>query len=398
MSIVSYNVNAPMLQGIAPRIVQIISTDNLATVTAAGYLNGQGNVLQGLQLSNTDEVHMIYSYVASTNSGTFGVFIPSISAGNITLVQWANPGDVLLPVVSGDFAVFNGTTGQIKDAGYLPSNALKTNVVMANAATVANHLMVSTDTAGTVGNRTGTAINDGSLQAGRDTVAGSLVSFPSTTTSGSLAVTAVANSGNFAGVISNVALGQASTWSLPDPANAAARVLVAATATPFVSGNLPKASGTGGLMVDSGIAAASIVQSQSSVANNAVTFSVLKTLTSAQLATAGKVNIVVHPSATAQFVITDIKVLTSTGLSGGGGDRLLAVTDGTLVFNNAGITAALLGTPIFTLWGGTGNPIAVSASQVSTAGADIYFQYSGGTTDYAAGSVQVIVTLVQVTA
>lgn len=396
MSIVSIYTDTAGQVGVNPRRIKIVATDSLATVTTAGYLNPTS--LEGYVIYGTDVIDLIYLYNAATNAGTYGVFTPSISNGVITLVNWANPGDVLLPVVSGDFANFNGTSGQIKDAGYSPTNAAKTKVIMANAATVANHIMVSTDTAGTSGNLAGTAINDGSLQAGRDTVAGSLISFPATTATGSLSVTGVSNSGAFNGVVSNVALGQSSTWSIPDPVNATARFLVGATATPFVSGNLPKASGTGGLMVDSGIVAANVVQSQSSVANNFVTFSVLKTLTFTQLATAGKVNIVTHPSGTAQFVVTDIKVLTSTGLSGGGGNRLLSIADGTLAFNAAGITAALLGTPIFTIWGGTGNPIATGTSQVSTAGADVFFQYIGGTTDYTAGSVQVIVTLVQVTA
>lgn len=127
------------------------------------------------------------------------------------------------------------------------------------------------------------------------------------------------------------------------------------------------------------------------VCNNSVT-----ALFSA-LATAGKVNIFVAPSVTAQIAILDIKVFSSTGLSGGGGDRLLALTDGTIVFNNAGITAALLGTPIFTLWGGTGNPISNAAS-ISTAGANVYLQYTGGTTDFTSGSVIISVTYVQVTA
>ena len=121
------------------------------------------------------------------------------------------------------------------------------------------------------------------------------------------------------------------------------------------------------------------------------------TVTSSALASAGKVVIQPHTSSTSQFVVLDVKVLKSTGLSGGGGDRLLAITDGTLVFNNAGITAALLGTPIFTIWGGTGNPINVATTDVSTAGADIYFQYTGGATDYTAGSVQIAVTLTKVT-
>ena len=42
--------------------------------------------------------------------------------------------------------------------------------------------------------------------------------------------------------------------SIPDPVNALARLMIGATATPFVSGNFPIASGTGGLFIDSGAA------------------------------------------------------------------------------------------------------------------------------------------------
>lgn len=123
----------------------------------------------------------------------------------------------------------------------------------------------------------------------------------------------------------------------------------------------------------------------------------VQTVTAAELKSTGKVNIFVANSTTAQIAILDIKVMKSTGLSGGSGDRLLALTDGTLVFNNAGITAALLGTPIFTLWGSSGNPIASSSeATISTAGANVYLQYSGGTLDYTSGSVIIAVSYSQV--
>lgn len=133
--------------------------------------------------------------------------------------------------------------------------------------------------------------------------------------------------------------------------------------------------------------------------SNPVVAANVVTASAAALATAGKVNVFVAPTATAQIAILDIKVMKSTGLSGGGGDRLLSLADGTLVFNNTGITAALLGTPIFTLWGGTDNPIASSSeATISTAGANVYLQYIGGTTDYTTGSVIVAVTYAQVAA
>jgi hypothetical protein len=381
-----------------PRRVKIITTDALAVVTAAGYLNPIS------LLSNTiypsDVIDLVYSWSNATQSGTYEVFLPSFSGSTITLVAWVDPGNVLLPVVANDFANFNGTTGQLKDAGYSPSDPAKTKVVMATGATVANHLMVSTDTAGTVGNKTGTAINDGSVQAGRDTVAGSLISYPATTATGFFSVTGISNSGAFNGILSNVALGQTSTWSLPDPANAAARILVAATATPFTTGRFPVASGTGGLMVDSGVLAANLDSSLSSAtATTNKVFVKTITATAAALATSGHVAVMAAPSGTSQFKILNIRVMyAAAGLSGGGGDRLLTLTDGTIVFNQAGITAALLGTPIWTLWGGTGNPIPATVSTISTAGAEIYLVYSGGAADYTTGQIVIEVELAQVTA
>src|SRR5579864_259819 len=131
------------------RRVKIITTDNLATVTTAGYLNNAS--LQGYNIYNTDEIVMWYGATATpsgvSNPGTYEQFTPSISNGVITLVQWANPGDVLLPVTANHIAAFNGTTGQIYS-----------------------------DPA--------TAINGGNIQAGLSGTAGTLASFPATAANG----------------------------------------------------------------------------------------------------------------------------------------------------------------------------------------------------------------------
>lgn len=254
MGILQITTNTTGQIGVNPRRVKIITTDNLATITTAGYLRSA--VLAGYTISNTDILDVWYgasgSGTAIVSPGTYEVFTPSISNGVITLTAWANPGDVLLPVVSGDFATFNGTTGQIKDAGYLPSNAAKTNVVMATAATIANHIATYTDTAGTVGEDAATAINGGNVQAGLSGTAGTLASYPATAAKGSLIVAGVANTGNTNTTISNVAMGQASVVSIPDPATATANFVVAPAA--LVSGNLVKASGTAGLVVDAAFA------------------------------------------------------------------------------------------------------------------------------------------------
>lgn len=537
--------------GVIGALKYMTTTDNLATITAAGYLNNLDLAVNPIAAS--DVLAVTYSFNQQTQSGTFEFFTVSISHGVITLVAFANPGDVLLPVVAGNIPIFNGTTGQIKDStvafsnavdtvsplfhgtatagdfvtvnnanktiqdsGAAPSAAAQPFVVMSpgaltinhiaqiadangtikdggvlgtaaakaasdnakatlasvNGATTLNHIATYSDTAGTISEDAATAINLGNIQAGDDTTkgqllayggasnghiiinpvgntgntaitiqnavygqatvltipdpgavsanfimsassspqsmsggltlssgnitasqgnviagssgnAGTMTSFPGTAANGSFIFKAINNTGNFASTLSNSNIGQATIYSLPDAGAATANVLVAGAA--LVSGNISQNSGTSGAVVDSGIAALNL------------TITKVFTLTPGQLATAGKVNIQVHPSGTSQYFIQDIKILNSTGLSGGGGDRLLAVTDGTVIWNNAGITAALLGTPVFTVWGGTGNPIANGTTQVSTAGADIYFQYTGGTTDYTLGSVQIAVTYVKVT-
>lgn len=263
--------------------------------------------------------------------------------------------------------------------------------------TIANHVIVSTDTSGTLGNLTGIAIQSGSLQAGLSGTAGSLVSFPAGAALGSLALTAANSAGNFAGVITNASLGQASTWTLADPSAAASHIAQAPAA--LVNNNLVKASGVAGLLADSGLVAANVAVSTLSSPDpqsDLIWYDVTCTFTA--LAAAGTV-IVQTSSGSKQYKVRDVKMnYGASGLSGGGGDRLISLTDGTTVFNNAGITAALLGTPVNTVWGGSGNPVAGAVAQNTStvAGANLYFQYAGGTVDYTAGSVVISVLLQRV--
>jgi len=96
--------------------VSMITSDNLATITTAGYLS---NSTAAGGLSSSDIVKAVYSY--GTASQAFGIFSVTTSGGINTLVPWVNQGNVLLPVVNGNVASFNGTTGQIKDSG-VPAN------------------------------------------------------------------------------------------------------------------------------------------------------------------------------------------------------------------------------------------------------------------------------------
>lgn len=226
MSILSINVNTTGLVGntVNPRRNTMVTTDNLAAVTNPGYLNGQNS--SGNIILPTDIFEVLYSFNESTQLGTYGIFQVSYSASTgFSLTIWENPGNVLLPVTAGAVAIFNGTLGQIKSN----SSASPT-----------------------------TATNFGGFQAGASGVAGTFISFPGTAANGSLIVAAVNAGGAFNSTISNGTMAQASVFTLPDPGNAVARFLVAATATPFTTGHIPAASGTGGLMVDSGIAASAL--------------------------------------------------------------------------------------------------------------------------------------------
>lgn len=123
-------------------------------------------------------------------------------------------------------------------------------------------------------------------------------------------------------------------------------------------------------------------------------------MTAGALAAAGHV-VIQAAAGNQQFKVRDIKInYGAAGLAGGGGDRLVQVTDGTTVYNNAGITAALLQTPVNTVWGGAGNPLpgAVAMNTSTVAGASLYAVYAGGTTDYttAASSVTISVGLQRV--
>lgn len=161
----------------------------------------------------------------------------------------------------------------------------------------------------------------------------------------------------------------------------------------LLNGNLVKATAAG-VIADAAVALAN-VQTSSLTNPDAISDLVWHDVacSAAALATGGEVTIQASSGAK-QYKVRDIRMnYSASGLSGGGGDRLLSVTDGTTVYNNAGITAALLGTPVNTIWGGSGNPLAgtVAMNTSTVAAAALVAKYAGGTTDFATGTVTISV-------
>jgi len=133
-------IQQPAMVGVNPNLKFAVFGDNLATITAAGYLNSVN--LESNPIASTDVLQVLYSFNNVTKVGTYGIFTVSISnSGVITLVAWANPGDVLLPVVSGNLASFNGTTGQIQDSGIAAANVMLKNAV--NTLTGAGQIILA---------------------------------------------------------------------------------------------------------------------------------------------------------------------------------------------------------------------------------------------------------------
>lgn len=336
------NVTFEQGTGFAPRIVRITTNSTLAQVVTAGWLNSV--VKEGIVIQPSDKILIYYGIGGTVGNAFFDI---SIAAGTGIITLSVAESNVVLPVVAGDFANFSGTSGSIADLGYLPSDATKTRVVMAGSAVQVGYLPHFVDVTGTLDDTAGAVINAGTIQSGlsgtvggfiaypttasngflellasnaggafntiisnsamlqTSTIsipdpgastakfilsaltgagvqhitsgsfqvdaggllaglaaggtAGALTLYPATAANGSFVLSPIGNAGNFAATLSNVTgLGQASVYTLPDPGNAIARVLVGATATPFTTAHILASSGTGGLVADSGIATSAV--------------------------------------------------------------------------------------------------------------------------------------------
>lgn len=315
--------------------------------------------------------------ITSGTNGINGNFVsfPSNASNGTLIIQAGNNSAGFNTTISNATTIGQNQTILIPDGGTATSNFIISH------STVTQHIVTS-----------GLQVDAGNITAGSSGSVGMLFAFPSTASNGYLQIAATNNVGNFANTLTIASTTQNTTYTFQDPGGTGANVGILPNA--LVNGNLIKAQGTLGQLIDAGIVAANVAISLISLPDAQA--DILEqdfTLGFAALASAGKVNIQVS-SGSKQYAVRDIKMNTSTGLSGVGGNRLLAVSDSTNIWTGSGILATLLITPVNTLWGGVGLPLPSGSnafSTFSTAGANIFFQYTGGTTDYTAGSVVITV-------
>jgi len=164
-------------------------------------------------------------------AGKFSAFSTTASMGSLNMLAVDNAGDFAV-------TISNASHGQA-------------SVISIPDGGQATAEFIISDSAGTQHITSGNLeVDAGNILAGIDATAGYFESHPSTTASGTLRLAAVDSSADVAVTISNADHGQATVYSIPDVGAATGQFLVKTAA--LVDGQLIKASGTAGKVVDAG--------------------------------------------------------------------------------------------------------------------------------------------------
>lgn len=260
--------------------------------------------------------------------------VQNVGRDSILIQKEALNSNVLLPVVDGDLAVFNGTSGQIR------------NIQSGDAEAGRNSLELG--------------ITDQpefqQVHLGHSGASGELIIYPATINTGSIQINATSNLGDFPLVITNDPIGELTNLVIPNVGNSVGSFLMSSMASSDPGANI-------------------------------IYFE--EVCSQADLAAGGSV-ILIPGSGTKQYKIIELFINSGgTNFSGGGGDRLGQVTDNTTVYSV--IPAVSLQTLANARWGSTAMafPASAAINTSTVAGQALRFKYSGGTTDYTAGSVTI---------
>lgn len=227
---------------------------------------------------------------------------------------------------------------------------------------VVNDIAVFYGTDGTLKDGASIARNPGSIQAGDDDIEGGFISYPQTAGKGRMIMQAVdCDNGDFTVTIQNFNdLDQSTVYTLGDAASATQTILTS---------------------------------SVSNVGDIAALKTYDITFTHTDLAAGQALGIVQGGG----YKVRNMWLNSGgTNFSGGGGNRLLQVSDGTGVYTV--IPAAIAQAAVNLVWGTATNmpfPASVAIDRQTTG--TLFIAYSGGTTDYTAGSLTLTLLLEKVT-
>lgn len=247
--------------GLKPASKKMVVSDDLATLTAPGYLNAVN--LEGFPLEQSDHIEMLYDYDTITGIGVYAEFNVNIVGGVITLTEVIPPGGVTrtggVPV-TGHFATWSGPDS-IQDGGVKGQAAAKgvtdntqPLVASVNGATVVNHVAKFADITGTV--QDGGVLGTAAAKAASDNTKATLASVAAATVAGHVATFAdTAGTVQDGGALGTAAFKAASNNASPT---------VSSVEGVIISGNLLAAFDTSGTVEDAGISALN-VQTKSSI-------------------------------------------------------------------------------------------------------------------------------------
>ncbi len=175
---------------------------------------------------------------ASGTSGYLASFPPTAARGSLRLTAINNAGDSLVTISNASHG--QASVYSIPDGGQATGE------------------FIISDSAGTQHITSGSfQIDDGNMTIGSSGNVGSLTLFPATAANGTLVLLPINAGADFDTTISNAAsVGQDQVLTIPDAGQATGNFAVAPNA--LVNANLIEASGTGGLVVDSGIATSDV--------------------------------------------------------------------------------------------------------------------------------------------
>jgi hypothetical protein len=233
MHIFKFNAGETGQVGQGPRRDKLVTSDSLATITTANYLSKER--IQPQVLYPNDFVDVTYD-ATSLTEGTNGVFKVSFTGGVPTLVPFVSSGNVVFPVAVSHIAVFANVDGTIQSD---PP----------------------------------TAFNSGNIQAGTSGVPGYLASLPATASRGQFHVKAANSVGNTITEITHDSMGQATSFSFPDPGAATAKIGVFNSA--LTTGGVVVANGTSGVLET--LAAFPIAGESSTFGGGGTIFNIAKT-------------------------------------------------------------------------------------------------------------------------